>query len=115
MIRPKQRALAHWANDAEGRAAWHAYQLIGDVLRSEDLASTPRHDAAFLAALRGRLADEPAVLAPRPVASTVRRRRRLAWAAPMAVAAGFVAVAGVLVVLQIGAPDPSDPTLAGVT
>ena len=53
-----------WAEDPAAREAWHDYQWIGDVLRSDDLAATPAHDAAFLAALRLRLAAEPAVLAP---------------------------------------------------
>jgi len=32
------------------RATWHAYHLIGDVLRSADLACHPDHDAAVCAA-----------------------------------------------------------------
>ena len=53
-----------WRSDAQARASWHAYHLIGDVLRSEDLTSDPAHDAAFLAALRTRLEREPVVLSP---------------------------------------------------
>ena len=30
---------ADWAADPEARQAWHTYHLIGDVLRSDDLAS----------------------------------------------------------------------------
>jgi sigma-E factor negative regulatory protein RseA len=110
-------ACGRWRNDAESRATWHAYQLIGDVLRSEDLASDAARDAAFLSALRGRLASEPVVLAPQPVAvsapvrSLAAGRRRWSWAAPTAVAAGFVAVAGVLVVTRGPAP-PAAPALA---
>jgi sigma-E factor negative regulatory protein RseA len=52
-----------WRQDADLRARWHRYQLIGDVLRSPELAGTGR-DASFLAALRSRLAQEPVVLAP---------------------------------------------------
>ena len=97
-----------WRTDARSRATWHAYQLIGDVLRSEDLASDAERDSAFLSALRGRLASEPVVLAPQPVvqaavaasAGRFARRGRWSWAAPTAVAAGFVAVAGVLVVTR---------------
>jgi sigma-E factor negative regulatory protein RseA len=94
-----EAAIGHgcerWQAEAESRRTWHAYQLIGDVMRSEDLASDPGRDAAFLAALRGRLADEPVVLAP-----AAPRPRRQVWMLPVAVAAGVVAVAGVLVVLQ---------------
>ena len=104
-------ACGRWRSDASSRATWHAYQLIGDVLRSEDLASDSARDAAFLSALRGRLAAEPVVLAPEraadeaeaaPVAASFggAPRRRWTWAAPAAVAAGFVAVAGVLVVMR---------------
>lgn len=103
-----REACALWREDDEVRRKWHAYQLIGDVLRSEDLAAAPSRDAAFLAALRQRLADEPVVLAP-SAESQARPARRRAWAAPMAVAAGFMAVAGVLVVTRLSAPvaDPS--------
>ncbi|HOW49313.1 MAG TPA: sigma-E factor negative regulatory protein, partial [Rubrivivax sp.] len=45
------RGLAAWAaGDAEARASWHSYHLIGDVLRSGELASPPGHDQQFLAA-----------------------------------------------------------------
>src|SRR5689334_13843162 len=60
------RAFQAWRDDPDARAAWHSYQLIGDVLRSEDLACEPEADQAFLVALRARLADEPVVLAPQP-------------------------------------------------
>jgi sigma-E factor negative regulatory protein RseA len=105
-------ACSAWCDDAATRSTWHAYQVIGDVLRSDDLASTGRRDAAFLSALRQRLAVEPVVLAP-DVASepavqqpTVRqvanagRGSRWSWMAPSAVAAGFVLVAGALVVTR---------------
>jgi sigma-E factor negative regulatory protein RseA len=96
------RACSQWRDDHETRAQWHAYHLIGDVLRSEDLASEGVRDAAFLAAFRQRLAHEPVVLAPPAAAAPrVQAVRRRSWVAPMAVAAGFVAVAGVLVVTQI--------------
>jgi sigma-E factor negative regulatory protein RseA len=103
---------AAWREDGRVRATWHAYQLLGDVLRSDDLASRPDHDAAFLTALRARLADEPVVLAPQPTAVAVdvpqeqlvaagsRRATKWAWLAPSAVAAGFVLVAGALLVMR---------------
>jgi sigma-E factor negative regulatory protein RseA len=101
-------ACRAWATDGEARRTWHAYHLVGDVLRSDALARDARHDAAFLAALRARLAAEPVVLAP-------TRPRRQVWLAPLAAAAGFVAVAGVVVVLRQAAPPPgaSGPQLAG--
>lgn len=50
----------HCASDKDGQASWEIYHLIGDVLRSEDLAlpSNP----AFLTGLRERLACESMAL-----------------------------------------------------
>ena len=94
-------------DDAAARQTWHAYHLIGDVLRSEELAREPGRDAAFLAALRAKLAAEPVVLAP--MTSAPRERARQPWLLPAAAAAGFVAVAGVLVVLRLGTPGAPVP------
>ena len=101
------RATAAWRSDAEMRRTWHAYQLIGDVLRSDDLASVPARDEQFLQRLRARLADEPVVLAPQPqeTMSLAAGRSARRWRAGAAVAAGFVAVAGVLVALQSPSPE----------
>ncbi len=97
-------ACAHWRDDGSARANWHLYHLIGDVLRSDALAGDAGHDEHFLRRLRERLATEPAVLAPQPLASAApvagRRSARLKWLAPAAVAAGFMAVASVLVVTR---------------
>jgi sigma-E factor negative regulatory protein RseA len=105
------RACASWKDSAQARAAWHDYHLIGDVMRSEDLAEASGSEA-FLRNFRSRLAQEPVVLAPQP--STAQRaaaaeasaapRKRLAWAGPFAVAAGFVMVVGALVSSQIIPP-----------
>jgi sigma-E factor negative regulatory protein RseA len=108
------QACVYWRESAESREAWHAYHLIGDVLRSDDLARLPSRDAGFLNTLRSRLKEEPVVLAPQsipfsaPVEQAAFERatlpramgaplpRRRSWIAPVTVAAGFVAVAGVL-------------------
>ncbi len=103
------RLCRDWRDDAQLRVTWHAYHLIGDVMRSDDLAHEAAHDEAFLQRLRQRLADEPVVMAPAatlaaaPTATAASARRR-GWLAPLAVAAGFVAVAGVLVVTRLAAP-----------
>lgn len=98
-----ERGCELWRSDPQARATWHTYHLIGDVLRSDDLACRPARDAAFLAALRTRLADEPPIVAPAPLAAPVAPRRRQRWLVPAAAAAGFVAVAGVMVVARM--PD----------
>ncbi len=59
-----EAAFVAWRGDAGARRDWHAWHLIGDVLRSEDLASDPRADLRFCAALRVRLTSEAVVLAP---------------------------------------------------
>lgn len=113
------RACAAWRDDPAARQAWHSYQLIGDVLRSEDLAI--RHDASLVLALRARLADEPTVLAPSTPAPQPDAGRQVAggrgarwsWVAPSAVAAGFVMVAGALMVTRQTAVPTGDA--AGVT
>jgi sigma-E factor negative regulatory protein RseA len=110
------RCCALWRDDAAMRSAWHAYHLIGDVLRSDDLACRPAHDAAFVAALHTRLAVEPVVLAPEssaPMARPARangRSARWSWKAPSAVAAGFVLVAGALVVTRTPSPSVTGTT-----
>ena len=108
-----RRLCVLWRNDPEVRETWHAFSLIGDVMRSEDLASPASRDERFLVDLRARLADEPVVLAP----STARtpqagphdadaapglgqRTSKRSWWAPAAVAAGFVAVVGTLVAVS---------------
>ncbi|WP_395698936.1 sigma-E factor negative regulatory protein [Aquabacterium sp.] len=98
-------ACGLWRSNAQSRECWHTYHLIGDVMRSEDLACTPARDAAFLSALRGRLAAEPVPMAPRPLPRPVASRWRGWWVAPGAVAAGFVAVAGVLVVVRMAGTE----------
>ncbi len=132
------RAFQAWRDDPDARASWHAYQLIGDVLRSEDLAAEPAADESFLFALRARLADEPVVLAPQarvepePVAmaaaanaSAAGVRSRGRWQGPVAMAAGFLVVVGGLNIVRpfnhgtavplAAATTASGPLLASAT
>jgi sigma-E factor negative regulatory protein RseA len=104
---------------AATREAWHTYHLIGDVLRSSELASAPRRDADFLAGFRERLAAEPVVLAP--VAAPRAARWRVP-AAAVASMAGVAVVAGVLVMSRGGgdaaaplAAAPAVPAAGGTT
>lgn len=87
--------------ESGGREAWMHYSLIGDALRSADLARRP--DDAFVLGLRARLAQEPVVLAPVPVPAAVPHGARR-WQTPVAVAAGVTMVLGSIWVL---APRPS--------
>ncbi len=111
------QACRAWRGDASARDHWHTYHLIGDLLRSDEHRCEPARDAIFVARLRERLAAEPTMLAPRPTAGVafLRARRLRAWMAPAAVAAGFVAVAGALVVTRVGAPEgAADDRVASV-
>ena len=98
--------FAAWRADAAVRRDWHDWQLIGDVLRSDDLASGAGHDARFLAGVRARLASEPVVLAPADGGARAPVMARSRWRAGSAIAAGFVLVVGTVAVLQTGAPTP---------
>jgi len=115
-------ACAHWKDDGEARRAWHAYHLIGDVLRSEDLASSPARDLGFLVSLRARLTVEPVILAPAPLPPVDRPDTAVMWPAgrrdvparcwllPSAVAAGFMLVLGTFAVLRPGAAPEVTPS-----
>lgn len=96
------KASQLWRASEDARSTWHRYHLIGDVMRSAELARPPAHDAAFLTALRSRMAAEPVLLAPATKPSVAAPARR--WLAPAAVAAGLMAVAGVLVVSRLSGP-----------
>ena len=112
------QAVGLWRADAQARSDWHAWHLVGDVLRSEELGSAPGRDEAFLHALRERLRAEPAVLAPRPSDGPAPAAARR-WRAPLAAAAGVAAVAVVVLSLQsITAEAPSmvaAPSAPGAT
>jgi len=117
-----QSVCRQWRQDEDDRAQWHAYHLIGDVLRSEDLGQRSASDAAFLAGVRERLAREPVVLAPQPmivpeqpleqqqvtrtaqvVGLPVQRSlgmRMRRWVAPVGMAAGVALVAGAVLVTR---------------
>lgn len=118
-------ACSRCHSDPRLRSAWHAYHLIGDVLRSEDLAADPLRDAVFLQRLSVRLAQEPIVFVPRaatdstvgaasaPQVASAARVSRWPWRSASAIAAGFVAVAGVYALMQqVGQWSSREPTLA---
>jgi sigma-E factor negative regulatory protein RseA len=115
-----EMACARWKGDAQARCTWHAYQLIGDVLRSEDLASPAGADERFLLSVRARLAAEPVVLAPAPLVSlnvlartAAGRGRGSRWVLPSAVAAGVLLVMGTFSALRPGnLPAAGAPAVA---
>lgn len=99
------RGLGAWADAGSvARERWHAYQLIGDVLRSGDLAHAAELDRDFLARLAARLDAEPAPAAP-VVDLAVRRRSR--WMLPAGLAAGVLALGTALLVLHDPNPGPA--------
>src|ERR1700761_4360356 len=55
--------------DAQDRATWATYHLVGDVLRSDDLAEHATDGAVSISRFSARLADEPHLLAPAPHAN----------------------------------------------
>lgn len=55
-------ALAFAADDVEGRATWQLYHLVGDVLRSSDLARPA--NAELISRLRDQLAQEAPLTSP---------------------------------------------------
>lgn len=132
-----RQALQAWRDDEDCRADWHGYTLIGDAMRSDDLASSGgRHDAHFLSCLRARLAEEPVVLAPLAAVNPVglpevtsnvvplhagARWRRVwvshrGWTTSAAVAAGCVMAVGAAMVWRTPVPGvvPAGVELAQV-
>ncbi|MEX3958083.1 sigma-E factor negative regulatory protein [Trinickia sp. EG282A] len=89
------------------RAAWSDYHLIGDALRSDDLAVHPAASSAFLRGFAARLEAEPHVLAPASSAAPAPRRdgRGLSLVgrrfAPSLAAAAAAAVLTWIVVPQV--------------
>lgn len=52
------QAVRLLAQDEQARANWHAYHLVGDVLRSQELSWGCTKDSAFLSRFRSRLQDD---------------------------------------------------------
>lgn len=76
--------------DHADRSTWSAYHLIGDALRSDDLAVHPATSRAFLSGFAARLEAEPHILAPARAGSgapLALLRRRIAPALAVAAAA----------------------------
>lgn len=80
--------------DHVDRSTWSAYHLIGDALRSDDLAVHPAKSDTFLAGFAARLEAEPHILVPAQAASgrgaSAVLRRRVAPALAIAAAAAML-------------------------
>lgn len=97
-----------WEANEQLQAQWHLHHLIGDTLRSDDLAS-PRRNDDFMRQLRARLAQEPAIVAPGPLPIA---RQRARWLRPMSAAAGVMAVAGSVWLLPVRQTTPTSQSMA---
>ena len=86
--------LRRLKDDESLRASWDAYHLIGDTLRGEKLWLSPE----FTARVRGRLAEEPTVLAPRPRVRLQPAVRR--FALPVAASMGGIALVAWLAIFS---------------
>jgi sigma-E factor negative regulatory protein RseA len=80
--------LQQWAEDAAVRRRWHAYSLVGDVMRSGDLASCAEHDAAFVDRWRARMASEGLLDATGPASASTSATRSVAVASDHSLATG---------------------------
>jgi sigma-E factor negative regulatory protein RseA len=109
--------------DHDDRKAWSAYHLIGDVLRSDDLAVHPGTSQSFMAGFAARFEAEPHVLAPaalpaaRQGASRVARilalRHRVV--PTLAVAAAAATLTWVVVPQMRGAGLPGGAQIASLS
>ncbi|HEY8051107.1 MAG TPA: sigma-E factor negative regulatory protein [Ramlibacter sp.] len=111
------RGMELAATDAAGREAWHAYHLIGDVLRSSDLAAGAP-PAQFIARLQSRLRDER-ILVDAAVAAAAMPVREAANDFRWKLVAGVASVAAVSAIawsLVGGVPASQEgPQLAAST
>jgi len=92
-----RRQVERLKQDTELHRCWSVFHLIGDVLRGERALS-----ADFEQRLAARLADEPAVLAPRPPVVT----RFTTYALSAAASLSAVALVGWLAFYNGLAPQP---------
>ncbi|SAK48671.1 anti sigma-E protein, RseA [Caballeronia glebae] len=70
-------SIGQFLADLKGdeRAAWSEYHLIGDAMRSDDLAVDPARSRAFMAAFSARFEAEAHVLAPAALPAVAAKAR----------------------------------------
>jgi len=86
------RGLDRLCSDERARSDWALWHAVGDALRSPEVAAL--HSEGFAARLAGRIAAEPAIVAPRAQGADAGLVRRLAL--PAAASAAAVAVLAVV-------------------
>jgi len=110
--------------DQADRAVWSAYHLIGDVLRSDDLAVSPAASRSFMAGFAARFEAEPHVLAPAALptgraggAGGVRRilALRHRFVPTLAVAAAAATLTWIVAPQMHGAGIPGGAQVASVS
>ena len=79
------------------RAAWSEYHLIGDALRSDELALDPAASRAFLGRFSTQLELEPHVMAPSALAAGSWRGLRRRVAPALAIAAAVATLSWIVV------------------
>lgn len=107
--------LAQWKEDESLAEDWHVYHVIGDVLRSADLAQAyvTLSSETYMAEFRQRLQQEPVLMAPAPLAQTKSVQKTVSrlhwphWTGWLA-ASGFVVMA-VVAVVYTSVDDVVDP------
>lgn len=88
------QVIRQLGGEAERRAIWDEYHLIGDVLRGESAGEVHRRQKTT-AAIFARLADEPTILVPAAIKQhAVQKRTRYA----LAMAASVVTISAIAVV-----------------
>jgi len=109
-----------WREDPQARQTWHMYHLIGDVMRSDELARPVAADQVLLHRVRLALDKEAVVSAPAALLSAavpsptpqhpslLRRPPRWAWPAVAVLALAWVA--GTLVLAPSSSPSDSAST-----
>ena len=91
----------------EDRTLWADYHLVGDVLKSEDLAVDPAAEHAFLGRFSAAFASEPPLLAPNAFKHNRHALRVRRFMPTLAAAAAVVVMTWVLVPHQMHGDVPA--------
>jgi sigma-E factor negative regulatory protein RseA len=91
----------------QDRQAWSLYHLVGDALRSEDLAASPAASSRFVERLAARLETEPPLVAPVLARRRAQAGSRSAWAMGrrMVMVPSFAAAAAVATLAWVLVPS----------